>query len=70
MYSNLSIAVAQEHQSDLRREADAAKRVRANTAGRPAGRARWFAGISLAWSVRRPAQGITVRTTEPASMGR
>jgi hypothetical protein len=65
MYSNLTIAVAQEHHRDLRREATAAKLARSAAVDQPAVAAPRSNRISFMSSVRRAAHKFAVRAAEP-----
>jgi hypothetical protein len=65
MYSNLSIAMAQEHHRDLRRGADTARLANRGAPVRLEAATPPFARISFAWTVRRPAHKFAITTAEP-----
>lgn len=70
MYTtNLSMAMAQEHQQDLRRQAQAARLARSAAPTARVGAPPPFSRISFAWNVWRPAHKFVIRAAEPTSLG-
>ncbi|HEY5317133.1 MAG TPA: hypothetical protein VIJ20_04080 [Solirubrobacteraceae bacterium] len=63
------MAVAQEHQRDLRREAQAANLASSVTPSRPAATTPWYARLSFVWNVRQPARKLGVQASERPSAG-
>jgi hypothetical protein len=68
MYTNLSMAMAQEHQRDLRRQAEAANLARSGDPSRTEAASPRFARISFSWSVRRPARAFALPAAKPRSL--
>jgi hypothetical protein len=69
MYTNLSMAMAQDHQRELRREAEAAKLARSGAETRPVAGERWLARIRLTLISRRPTRRFQVHAAEQPRLG-